>query len=66
MKVYKYWNRVEVNACCDEAKETFDHISTDVEEDYITYTDWGIMYHCDIEFRYCPYCGEKIEIIRGK
>lgn len=64
MKIYKYWDKIEIKACCDEAKEMFDHISVDIEEDYITYTDWGNMYHCAIHFKYCPYCGKKIKIIK--
>ena len=62
MKVYKNWHGVNVEACCDEAKEMFDHISTEIEEDYITYTDWGNMFTCPIHFKYCPFCGEKIKI----
>ena len=56
--------------CCEENKELFsDWTALDVEKDdegyHIKYTDWsyeyGNTYH--IDFKYCPFCGKKIELI---
>jgi len=61
-------NPVIKEYCCKQLEDLFDGDITTSEgsgKPYIEYTDWsfecGFLY--PIEFRYCPYCGEKIEFI---
>jgi hypothetical protein len=66
------FNKFEIKQiwfCCDEAKDLFTgcfgSYNADVErirdDMYLIYSDDNVDY--DIKFRYCPFCGKKIEFI---
>jgi len=53
--------------CCDEFRRNAKDYNIEINNkmiQFISYEDEGIV-SLPFEFRYCPYCGEKIKIRRG-
>ncbi len=70
---------IKIDFCCEEMKETctgglndYNNIFVNVQKEkdrfYLEYIDWTNEYpnEISIEFRYCPYCGERIEFIQNE
>jgi len=64
------WNREYYikKWCCDEFRENAGDYSIKVDNkmiEFFSYEDEGIV-ALPFNFRYCPYCGEKIKIKKGE
>jgi len=69
IKVFQNFEIKQIWFCCDEAKDLFtscfDGYNAELERErddmFLVYTDYETDYQ--IKFRYCPFCGKKIEFI---